>query len=224
MTGDCDKGVLLDFDFVAMDGAEALFNAANSVFDGYSLPIAFDKVAEARNFAGKNMVEAVAGHLSRAKSKRGPEKTAGMINDAFVEALAAALPSVPTGDFRGFLKTISAAGAKIVVFSRLPAADVETALAPCATMLSVHQETSPVYGAPRLSAWRRLCAKNALSELRSVAVTGSAYGLRSALLSGIPSVAVVRDHVAYQDFGGADVVSEKIDAALAKKIVKLLRL
>jgi len=43
------------------------------------------------------------------------------------------------------------------------------------------------------------------------------------LLSGMASVAVVHEHVAYQDFGGADEVVKTLDAAAAKKVLALLK-
>ena len=38
------------------------------------------------------------------------------------------------------------------------------------------------------------------------------------------AVAVVHDHVAYQDFGGADVVVEKLDAKVADEVFRMLHL
>jgi len=223
MAAQCSKGILLEFDFAAVDGSSLLYAAASGVFESYSLGIAFDKMAEARYFSGKKLVDAVSAHLSRAKSKRGVEKTACMIEAAFDASLAGALASAVNADLKGFLKTLSAAGVKIVVFSRLDPEDVKAAIGPFAPEAEVYLETSVVYGAARRDAWLRMCAKGKLSPKSSVAVSGNAEGVKAALISGIPSAAV-HEHVSYQDFGGADAVSGKIDAAFAKKILKILNI
>ena len=54
-------------------------------------------------------------------------------------------------------------------------------------------------------------------------MTGSGYGVKSALLAGMGSIAVINDHVAYQDFGGADYVVDKLDASVAQKILDMLK-
>ena len=59
-------------------------------------------------------------------------------------------------------------------------------------------------------------------HLSAIAFTGSGYGVKSALIAGMGSVAVVNDHVAYQDFGGADAVVEDVSAASARKILEIL--
>ena len=41
--------------------------------------------------------------------------------------------------------------------------------------------------------------------------------------AGMGSIAVVNDHVAYQDFGGADETVTALDAAAAKKVLEILR-
>ena len=47
--------------------------------------------------------------------------------------------------------------------------------------------------------------------------------MKSALLAGMGSVAVVNDHVAYQDFGGADETVGALDGATADLILGILR-
>jgi hypothetical protein len=64
---------------------------------------------------------------------------------------------------------------------------------------------------------------NKLRNTTTLAVTGSGLGVKSALLAGMGSIAVVNDHVAYQDFGGADETVTALDAAAAKKVLEILR-
>ncbi len=48
--------------------------------------------------------------------------------------------------------------------------------------------------------------------------------MRSALVSGLSAIAVMHDHVAYQDFGGADVVVDSFDAKLADEVFRMLHM
>ena len=89
--------------------------------------------------------------------------------------------------------------------------------------VALYQETSSAYGSVKWDAWRRACAMNNLRNFLTLAVTGSGHGVKSALLAGMGSVAVVNDHVAYQDFGGADETVGALDGATADLILGILR-
>ena len=88
----------------------------------------------------------------------------------------------------------------------------------------LYQETAPTYGCVKWDAWRRACVANKLRNTMAVAVTGSGYGVKSALIAGFPVMAIMHDHVAYQDFGGADVVADGFSAKLADEVMRMLHL
>ena len=88
----------------------------------------------------------------------------------------------------------------------------------------LYQETSTCYGAVKWDAWRRACVANRLRHLSAVAVTGSGFGVKSALIAGMGSMAVVNEHVAYQDFGGADEVVDELSGPTARKLLGVLRI
>ena len=77
-----------------------------------------------------------------------------------------------------------------------------------------------------LKALGRLAAfwKNHVSPRYTVGVTGSGHGVTAVLVAGMSAVAVIHDHVAYQDFGGADVAVEKLDAKVADEVFRMLHL
>ena len=54
------------------------------------------------------------------------------------------------------------------------------------------------------------------------AVTGSGLGVKSALVAGMRSVAVMNDRVAYQDFGGAGEIVDGLSAKAAKRILAVM--
>ena len=87
----------------------------------------------------------------------------------------------------------------------------------------LYHESSATYGSVKWDAWRRACAMNKLRNFSTIAITGSGLGVKSALVAGMGSVAVVNPHVAYQDFGGADEVVRELNAAAAKAVLEVLR-
>jgi phosphoglycolate phosphatase-like HAD superfamily hydrolase len=134
------------------------------------------------------------------------------------------VPKSVTPAFRKFVQAIAAKGVKIVISTR---ADVEAVRPAFESLLGddvvLFQETSSTYGSVKWDAWRRACAMNKLRNFSTIAVTGSGFGVKSALVAGMGSVAVTSPHVAYQDFGGADEVVSELNAAAAKTILEILR-
>ena len=123
-----------------------------------------------------------------------------------------------------FVQTLAAKGVKVVISTR---ADIEKVRPAFEGLLGenvvLHQETSATYGSVKWDAWRRACAMNKLRNFSTLAVTGSGFGVKSALVAGMGSVAVTSPHVAYQDFGGADEVVTELNASTAKSVLEILR-
>ncbi|MBR2838062.1 MAG: hypothetical protein IKE55_04740 [Kiritimatiellae bacterium] len=219
-----DKGVIVEFDFTAMNGAELLFETTKKFLadlDG----IPFDATAEARYLAGGNYQGGLAELFSVVKTKKTAQKAARDLAAAFNAALTAAVPSAVTPSFRNFVKVLADKGVKVVIATR---ADVVAVRMAFAQILSgdvvLYQETSTCYGAVKWDAWRRACVANRLRHLSAVAVTGSGFGVKSALIAGMGSMAVVNEHVAYQDFGGADEVVDELSGPTARKLLGVLRI
>ena len=217
------KGVIVEFDFAAMDGAGLLFDVTKRFLAALD-KIPFDERVEAQYLAGGNYQGALAEYFAVVKTKKLAAKAAKDLSAAFVSALNEAVPKSVTPAFRKFVQTIAAKGVKIVISTR---ADVETVRPAFAGLLGddvvLFQETSSTYGSVKWDAWRRACAMNKLRNFSTIAVTGSGFGVKSALVAGMGSVAVTSPHVAYQDFGGADEVVSELNAAAAKTILEILR-
>ena len=216
------KGVVVEFDFAAMNGAELLYRTTENIFKDGDIP--FDAVAEARYLAGGNLQGALAEYFAAVKTKKTAQKAAKDITDAFRAALGTAIPKAVTPGFKAFVKALVDKGLKVVIATR---ADIEAVKPAFEGLLSdavvLHQETSVTYGSVKWDAWKRASISNKLRNFLTVAVTGSGYGVKSALLAGMGSIAVINDHVAYQDFGGADYVVDKLDASVAQKILDMLK-
>ena len=222
MAEELRKGVIIEFDFAAMDGAGLLYRTTEALLK--EIGIGFSPRIEAQHLAGGNYQGGLAEYFAVVKTKKTAAKAAKDLTEKFAAALEAAIPGSVTPGFKTFVKTLAAKGVKVVIATR---ADVERVRPAFADLLgervALYQETSQTYGSVKWDAWRRACAMNKLRNTTTLAVTGSGLGVKSALLAGMGSIAVVNDHVAYQDFGGADETVTALDAAAAKKVLEILR-
>ena len=222
MAEELKKGVIVEFDFAAMDGAGLLYRTTEALLKENGID--FSPRAEAQHLAGGNYQGGLAEYFAAVKTKKTPAKAAKDLADNFAAALNAAVPKSVTASFRSFVKTLADRGVKVVIATR---ADVEQVRPAFASLLgdgvALYQETSQTYGSVKWDAWRRACAMNKLRNTMTLAVTGSGLGVKSALLAGMGSLAVVNDRVSYQDFGGADETVKALDAAAAKKVLEILR-
>ncbi len=219
-----DRGVIVEFDFAAMNGAELLFETTRKFLadlDG----IPFDAITEARYLAGGNYQGGLSELFSVVKTKKTAQKAARDLAAAFNAALTEAVPSAVSPSFRNFVKVLADHGVRVVIATRADVAAVRMAFAQILSGdVVLYQETSPCYGSVKWDAWRRACVANRLRHLNAVAVTGSGFGVKSALVAGMGSMAVVNDHVAWQDFGGADEVVEELSAPTARRLLEVFRM
>ena len=159
------------------------------------------------------------------KTKKTAQKAARDLAAAFNAALTEAVPSAVSPSFRNFVKVLADHGVRVVIATRADVAAVRMAFAQILSGdVVLYQETSPCYGSVKWDAWRRACVANRLRHLNAVAVTGSGFGVKSALVAGMGSMAVVNDHVAWQDFGGADEVVEELSAPTARRLLEVFRM
>ena len=219
-----DRGVIVEFDFAVLNGAELLYETAKrflSELDGIPL----DVRTEAQYLAGGNYQGGLADLFAVVKTKKTAQKAARDLAGEFNAALTAAVPGAVSPAFRNFVKVLSDKGVKVVIATRADVGEVRQAFAQVLSGdVVLYQETSTCYGAVKWDAWRRACAANRLRHLSTIAVTGSGYGVKSALIAGMGSVAIVNDHVAYQDFGGADAVFDEVSGTTARKLLEILRI
>ena len=111
----------------------------------------------------------------------------------------------------------------VVILTHAVPEDAAVALAPIlGGNVTMFQDSSTCYGFPRWDSWRRACQANGVARLSAVAVTGSGYGVRSAMLAGMSSMAVVKERTAYQDFTGADEVVKDLSVASARRVIARL--
>ena len=151
--------------------------------------------------------------------------TARDLHDAFGKALTAKAVAAVTPGLKAFITALVERDVKVVIATR---SDLEVlrpafeGFAPEKVVL--YAEPSMTYGNGKWDAWRRACSQNGLVDVLTVGVTGSGKGVKSALVAGMSAIAILHDHVAYQDFGGADVVVDSFNAKLAEEAFRMLHM
>jgi beta-phosphoglucomutase-like phosphatase (HAD superfamily) len=217
------RGVVVEFDFTAVDGAELLFKTAQKVLKEHDVDLTVK--LEAMRLVGGNYQGGLSELFESLGVKGDSAKVAQKLSEAFREALGTQAVQAVTPEFKAFVKALVDRGVKVVVATRSDVEPLKAALAEFDPALVVtYAEPSNTYGNCKWDAWRRACSQNGLIEKLTAAVTGSGKGVKSALVAGMSALAIVHDHVAYQDFGGADAVAEKFDASLADVVFRMLHM
>ena len=217
-----EKGVVIEFDFAVLNGAELLFDTAKKFLKELD-DIKLDTALEARYLTGNGYQDGLARLFAFVKTKKTAQKAARDLPEVFRAAVTAAVPSVFGASFKNFVKALTEKGVGVVFATRANVEKVkprfEAAFGP---EVILYQETSDCYGAARWDAWRRARFEAGIRHVSAVAIAGSGVSVKSALLAGMRSLAVVNDHVAYQDFGGANALLPELSGKTARKVLEAL--
>lgn len=213
------KGVVVEFDFAVLNGADLLFDIASGILKGHG--VALDARLEALHLAGGNYQGALAELFAKVGCDADPAAVASELHSAFNAEVSAKGASAVTPAFKSFIKTLLDKNVKVVVTTRGDAAALAEAIGDSGVV--VHAETSSTYGSCKWDAWKRACRLNGLHEMLATAVTGSGFGVRAALVAGMSSLGVVNKRVEWQDFGGADDVVDVLDKKAADIVLKMLK-
>ena len=218
------RGVVVEFDFAAVDGAQLLFDTARKVLAGSGIDLTVK--LEAMHLAGGNYHGAVAELFDTVLGRRDDAgEVSRALARAFADALTEKAAAAVTPSFKAFVKALADRGLKVVIATRASLDALRPALEGLDPELVVpYQEISVTYGNCKWDAWARAVNTNGLVNVLTVGVTGSGNGVKSALVAGLSAIGVVHDHVAYQDFGGADAVVERLDAKVADEVFRMLHL
>ena len=213
------RGIVIEFDFAALDGAELLFETTKKFLKELD-NIQFDEALEARSLAGRTYQEGLARLFAQAKTKKTAQKAARDLAAAFSVAVTKAAPEAIGQPLRNFVKALRDAGVTVAIATRADLEAVRPAFESAfgADIILYHEE-SDGYGFATWDAWRRACMAMEMKHAFVRSVTGSGFGVKAALLAGMKSVAVVRDRVAYQDFSGANKIVDELSGKTAKIIL-----
>lgn len=216
------RAVIVEFDFAVLNGADVLFETAKKVFAAHGVELT-DKL-EAIHLAGGSYQGAISELYTTLGKKGDAAKLAKELDDAFKAELAVKAPAAVDAQFKAFAKALIEKGVTVIVDTRAPVEPVAAALSEFGEAITVYAEPSLTYGSLKWDAWVRACRANHVHQSLTVAVTGSGFGVRAALVAGLPAVAVQNKRTAYQDFGGADAVVDKLDVQLVPEILRALHL
>lgn len=220
ITDERRRALIVELDFAAANGAELLFDTAKAVLAKHGIDLSHK--LEAGYLAGFSYTTGVT-TLAKALEK---EVTVGDITSELSESFKEALNKVVPSTVGDGLKELAAALAEKGVYTVLDTrADAETVKAAFAgnDKVFVCEELSTSYGSLKIEAWKRICNTYSICAPMSVALTGSGISVRSALIAGLSAVCVENPHVAYQDFSGADLVTDSISRDLAPDILRLMK-
>ena len=213
------KGVIVEFDFTVLDGAGLLFDTAKKLLKGYGIDL--NARLEALHLAGGNYQGALSELLEKTDARGDAAALARELNSAFNAVVAERTTSAVTPSFKNFVKALLDKGVKVVVATRGNAPALAAALGD--DRVVGYAETSATYGSCKWDAWKRACRLNGMHEMLTAAVTGSGFGVKAALVAGMSALGVTNDHVAWQDFGGADEVVDTLDKKAADIVLKMLK-
>jgi len=219
------KGVIVEYDFTGINGADVLFETTRKFLKDLDR-IPFDALIEAKYLAGGNYQGGLASYFAIVKTKKTAAKAARDLAAAFDKAVTRAIPETLPTSFRNFIKALSDKGVTVVIATHADIEDekVVHAFAPLLNdRVRLYHETAATYGCVKWDAWKRTCVDNGLVSFSTLAVTGSGFGVKSALFAGLASLVVTNERVAYQDFSGADAVVTELNSAAAKKILETLK-
>lgn len=217
------RGVIVEFDFTAIDGSQLLFDTAKKVLKAHGVELTVK--LEAMRLVGGNYQGGLKELFDAVGVEADAAQVAQELADAFKAALDAQAAAAVTPAFKAFVKALVDKGLKVVVATRANTEQLAAALADFdPAVVTTYAEPSNTYGNCKWDAWRRACNQNGLVDMLTAAVTGSGKGVKSALVAGMSALAIVHDHVSYQDFGGADAVVDAFEPSLADVIAKMLHM
>ena len=213
------RGVVVEFDFAAMDGAGLLFKTTKKFLKDLD-KIALDDALEARYLAGRTYLDGLTRLFAQAKTKKTAQKASRDLAAAFADAVTAAVSEAVGIPFRNFVKALVDAGFAVAIATR---ADLDAVRPAFESVLGekviLYHEESDGYGFPTWESWRRACIALEMKHALVRAVAGSGFGVKTALVAGMKSIAVINDRIAYQDFGGAGEIIEELSGKTAKKFL-----
>ena len=213
------KGVVIEFDFTVMNGAEILFDTAKKLLKKHGVEL--DERLEAMHLAGGKYQGGLAELFGKVGSDADPASIARELNAEFNAAVSAKAVSSVTVAFRNFVRALCDNGLKVVIATRGNPTELAAAIGD--ERVVTYEQASSTYGSCKWDAWKRACHQNGLHEMLTAAVTGSGFGVKAALVAGMSALGVINDHVAWQDFGGADDVVGSLDKKAADIVLRMLK-
>lgn len=215
-------GVVVEFDFAVLNGHRVLRDvcAVRLKREG----IKFDDNLACRVLTKKTLRTTLEQLFEQHEKSVDVDGVIADITSEFSAKLKGSLKDVPAG-FKEFVKAVLGRNLKVVIVTNLNQELVEQVFTDIATdKLAVVSEAKLSSGAFSWERWRRASRKCGLFERLSVAVAGSGYSVKGALIAGMGIMSKSSPEVEYQDFGGSDVWIEEYSGELLDDVLRLLHI
>ena len=121
------RGVVVEFDFTAIDGSQLLFETAKKVLKGHGVDLTVK--LEAMRLVGGNYQGGLSELFEFLGSKADAAKVAQELAEAFRAALGTQAVQAVTPEFKAFVKALVDKGVKVVVATRSDVEPLKAALA-----------------------------------------------------------------------------------------------
>ena len=219
-----DRGIIIEYDFAAIDGAQLLFDTAKAFFTKLD-NLQFDGGLEARFLSGQNYLLGLTQYFQFLKTKKTPQKASKELPLAFQKALTQKIKDEGLApEFVKFAKEMAARGVKVLVTTRANIDQVRPVFeAALGEDVKLHFENSVTYGNVKWDAWMRAAEVLGTAPNSTLVVTGSGFGVKSALMRKFFVTGVKSAHTEWQDYSGANMVVDGLDRATLARCLKLMK-
>lgn len=128
--------------------------------------------------------------------------------------------------FTAFARAAFAEGLEVVLLTRLHPDVLEELFAPLAAEGSLHvvADSGDCTGVVCPDAWRKALARGNIAPQNAAALCASGSSLRGALTVGMHGIVIIDPLAAFEDCGGANIVTETLDPALIGNIKCMLKM
>jgi len=216
------RGVIVEFDFAVLPGHQLLLDICRARLEKEGVKL--DVALMARCMGGRSFSSGLNALCNKQQKTIDVPAVTAECNEQFAEALKGSLDKVPAG-FVAFVGALLAKGMKVVLVSKADSEAVKALFASVATPKLVFLgDTTNGFGFLSWDGWRRMARKNDLHERLCVAVAGSGFSVKGALISGMGVMVKENTVVGYQDVSGSDVRIGDYNAALSDEVASILRI
>jgi len=216
------RGVIVEFDFTVLSGHAILSDLCRARLEKEGIKA--DAKLMTRHMGGKSFSSGLNALCNKLQKTIDVPAVIAECNGAFAEALKGALSNVPKG-FVAFVNALLAKDIKVVLVSRADGEAVRAVFAdvPSEKLVVLH-DTATSFGFCSWDGWRRAARKNDLYERLCVAVAGSGFSVKGALVSGMGVLVKENPWSEYQDVSGSDLRISEFTAGLADDVSRILRI
>lgn len=217
------KALLFELDNVALKGRELVFDVLSGILEEKGIKLSMGMFCQHCLYPPvKNYMP---GLLSSAgKNRLSPEKLALEVNDAVMMMFVSGSVRIDD-DFAGLLESAKGAGAVLGAFSVFDEENTGRILEKAGLKekdVFAHCDSRDGKDMPSSDTWLKLAKKMGVPPSCCVVVASSSRACKAALSAGMRCVVLADKFTSFQDFGGADWVTQAVDKYAVERVLSLL--